>query len=526
MTLSHVVLDPSLMQAIAWVGGMISVTPSAPRYDILSYETDAVTPRPRLLLITYHFPPDPAIGGLRWQKFVRHAAARGWGVDVIMRDPSELTVTDLDRITDLPCGVRVYGVRSRTSWLDRVENQTAQVVRNLRAATRKRMAAGNNGGTSAGAAARPPRESSRARDEIGWPRGVRDVARAYFSLAEHLRGQRWVDDAVSVAAAVVQRGVHRVVISSGPPHFAHDAARRVARRAALPFVMDMRDPWSHLQRLPDDTASPVRLALTSIGERRAIASAELVVANTAPTRDQLRQTHPHAAPRIIAVPNGYDEEAPPPARAHSTPFTVAYAGTIYLDRDPGPLFRGAALAIASLGVTPAEFSIQFMGDVQEFNGVPVAQLARDAGIADFVKLHPPRSRSEALDFLASASMLVQLPQDSDLAIPAKLFEYMRFNAWVFVLAEPGSATEQLLEGTDFDIAAPGDLTAIAAVLVRRFKEYASGGRGECLSAHERFSRRALATTFFEAVERIAGAPERAGETAPIRKMEEEVSIRG
>lgn len=473
---------------------------------MLSYATGDVPARPRLLLITYHFPPDPAIGALRWQKFVRHAAARGWGVDVIMCDPSELAVADQERVADLPRGVRVYGVHSRTSWLDRFETRVARATRGLRNGLRKGAHEGNGSGTGADTGTRPLRVSSRARAEIGWPRSVRDFARAYFSVAEHLRGQRWVDDAVQAGAKIVQRGVHRVVISSGPPHFAHDAARRVARSAALPFVMDMRDPWSHLQRLPVDTASPVRLALTSISERRAIASAGLVVANTAPMRDQLCRTHPAAARRIIAVPNGYDEEAPPQPPEGSPPFTIAYAGTIYLDRDPAPLFRGAARAIASLGVTPAEFSIQFMGDVQEFNGVPVAQLARDAGIGDFVQLHAPRSRSEALNFLASASMLVQLPQDSDMAIPAKLFEYMRFNAWVFVLAEPGSATELLLENTDVDIVAPRDIEAIADVLVRRFKEYASGRRGECLSAHERFSRRAHATKFFEAVERLAGSP--------------------
>jgi glycosyltransferase involved in cell wall biosynthesis len=487
----------------------------------LIYATDDVPARPRLLLITYHFPPDPAIGGLRWQKFVRHAAARGWGVDVIMRDPSELEVADPELIADLPAGVRVYGVRTRTSSLDRFENWLAQVTRRLRTRAKKnagpRAATDSSPGNGTATTAQPPHESSRRRSEIGWPRTLRDFTRAYFSLVEHMRGQRWVADAVRAGAAIIQRGVHRVVISSGPPHFAHNAARRVAHTAALPFVMDLRDPWSKLQRLPIDTASPVYLALSSTCERRAIAHAGLVVANTAPMRDQLCRAYQDAAARIIAVPNGYDEEVPPPVPAETPPFTIAYAGTIYLDRDPRPLFRGAALAIASLGVTPAEFSIQFMGFVQEFNGVPVAQLAREAGIGEFVQLHPPRSRSDALDFLASAAVLVQLPQDSDMAIPAKLFEYMRFNAWVLVLAEPGSATEMLLRGTDVDIVAPKDPAAIAEVLVRRFKDYASGRRGECLSTHERFSRRAHATTFFEAVERLVEAPE--------RKREREIALR-
>jgi len=461
--------------------------PAVSEHDDLAYATAPVPAAPRLLLVTYHFPPDPAIGALRWQKFVRYAAERGWGVDVIMRDASELAVIDPERIADLPAGVRAFGVPVRTSWLDRLENPVARATRGLRAKTG------------------PPRATSRSRAGIGWPRGLRDITRAYFALAGHARGRRWAGDATRLATTVLQHGVHRAVISSGPPHFAHDAARRIAREARLPFVMDLRDPWSMVQRLPESLASPVELALSSFGERRAVAAAGLVVANTVPMRDGLRELHPAAASRMIAVPNGYDDEPPAPPPASTLPFTIAYAGTIYLDRDPLPLFRGAARAIALLGLTPAEFSIQFMGDVQDFNGTPVAQLARDAGIGDFVQLHAPRSRSEALAFLASASMLVQLPQDSDMVIPAKLYEYMRFDAWVFVLAEGGSATELLLRGADVDFAAPGDLAAIAAVLVRRFRDYSNGWRGQALAAHARFSRRANANIFFDAVERLAGS---------------------
>src|SRR3989442_148876 len=66
--------------------------------------------RARLLLITYHFPPDAAVGALRWQKLARHAAERGWGLDVIALHPAQVKSADPDRLADLPAGVRVYGI--------------------------------------------------------------------------------------------------------------------------------------------------------------------------------------------------------------------------------------------------------------------------------------------------------------------------------------------------------------------------------------------------------------------------------
>jgi O-antigen/teichoic acid export membrane protein len=61
-------------------------------------------PGARILLVSWHFPPDSAVGGLRWQKFARIAAERGWGVDVIMRDARGMGGADPERLRDLPQG--------------------------------------------------------------------------------------------------------------------------------------------------------------------------------------------------------------------------------------------------------------------------------------------------------------------------------------------------------------------------------------------------------------------------------------
>ncbi|HZF73408.1 MAG TPA: hypothetical protein VEZ51_08245, partial [Gemmatimonadaceae bacterium] len=37
----------------------------------------------RLLVITYHFPPDGSIGGQRWAGLTKYLARRGWDVDVV-----------------------------------------------------------------------------------------------------------------------------------------------------------------------------------------------------------------------------------------------------------------------------------------------------------------------------------------------------------------------------------------------------------------------------------------------------------
>lgn len=455
----------------------------------------------RLLLVSWHFPPDSAVGGLRWQKFAKLAAERGWGVDVVMRDARRLHAADPERLADLPAGTRIWFVASRPlrfeHWIEAVARRVRSIVRRVT-------------GVPSGQASlniRPGARESLSRTDIGFPRSARDLARAYFSAVELLQGARWASDAARVGEKIVDPGVHLAVVSSGPPHFVHAAAGRIARDAALPFVMDLRDPWSLIQRIPECFASPVTTLVSARLECRAVHDAALVVTNTDAAADAMRSCHAGAASRIIAVPNGFDEDAVPASRPTTT-FTLAYAGTIYLDRDPRPLFHAAASVIRRFELTPSDFRIEFMGDVSTFDGVPISQIASEEGIAAHVGIRSAAPRSEALEFLADASMLVILPQDSDYAIPAKLFEYMRFDAWLLVLADPGSATARLLSGVEADVLSPDDGAAIQHALELRWRQHACGERARSLARHRHLGRRARAETLFAAMERLWLSPDR------------------
>jgi len=468
------------------------------------HATAPAATRARLFLVSYHFPPDPAVGALRWQKLARYAAERGWGLDVITLHPAELEASDPARLADLPAGVRIYGIpRPRL----RVE-QIGVLAWYVYDATRRLgrwLARGGSGPVE-------PVPESRARSEIWWrPFRFRTVTRAYYAWLDHAVAGRWAENGARLALKLYEPGVHRAVISCGPPHMAHEGARKLARATALPFIMDLRDPWSLMQRLPEAIASPTWFWLARKHERRAVAQAALIVANTDPLRNVMRGVYRSAASRIIAVPNGFDDEPVPlspngSGRGVERRFTIAYAGTIYLDRDPRVLFRAAARLITDRRLTPQDFGIELMGHVQSLDGVGIEHIAREEGIADYVRAVPPRPRREALEFLSRASMLLVLPQDSDMAIPAKVFDYMRYDAWLLALADHGSAVEQLLRPSGADVVAPDALDTLCALLQLRYIQHLRGERPVRLSVNEVYSRRAQADRLFSAIEAITGAP--------------------
>ena len=481
----------SLTPEKIWVSGVSSSSRSEPQLPIPFHTTpdSASSPQRRLLIITYAFPPIPVAGALRWQKLTRYAVERGWGVDVVCLDPSSSELLDTDRLRDLPADMRVYGVWDKPLLVEHVANRLFRLYRMLRKA-----------GTGVRASSMSREESVRA-PMLG---GSRALVRMWHAYVNFGRFGRWARQAALLALKIMGPQ-HKAIITSGPPHMTHEAGCIVAQQTGLPFVMDMRDPWSLVERLGEEFATPFYFRLAAKYERRAIQAASLVVANTDAAAQALRRIYPTEQERIITVMNGYDEE-PLPLAERRLRFIIAYAGSIYLGQDPGPLFQGAARVIRELALTPNDFSIQFMGTVHGTR--PIPDIAADEGIEAFVYCYAPRPRHDALQFLANASMLVSLPLGD--AIPSKLFEYIRFNSWVLAFTQPESATALLLGDSGADIVGPYDIDGIAEVIRRRYLEHARGIRPAAIAQNGRFSRRAQAEILLDRLDSLTAGPQPKG----------------
>jgi hypothetical protein len=449
----------------------------------------------RLLLISQHFPPGGGVGALRWQKFAGFAREFGWGLDVITNDPRAGGKRDDSRLAELPEGTRVFGVAPATLAIERIE----QVARKAR---RRRRAISENGHPAATAAIADEPHLIPA-GSVRWNLGhLRGWKRAYLAWRDVFQESAWSTPAGVVGRQLTRENGYQAVISSGPPHFAHVAAARVAASARIPLVLDLRDPWALRPALPIDVASPLWLLLSRRVERRVIRQASLIILNTELAEERMRAEYPAAGGRMLTVMNGLDDESLPPTSERNR-FLVAYAGNIYIDRSPAILFRAAARLIRERAIRPEAFGLEFMGQSQPIAGQTVEQMAASLGLADYVRMHPPAPRAEALRFLAGASLLVSLPQRTPLSTPSKVFEYMMFEAWHLILARADTATAKVLRDTSMAVVDPEDEDAIWRVLADRFARFERGERPGRLPERHRFSRAHQADKLFRALaERI------------------------
>src|SRR6266853_490840 len=426
----------------------------------------------RLLLISFHFPPGEAAGALRWQKLSYFARERGWALDVISLHPSGLGKIDNTRLAELPPGTRVYGVPMPKLLLERIEGLLWRCYRWFRGGKSVADQLSENGAQNRGtehsevvaraSVASHDRFLQRLRQVVGVMR------RGYFAWMDYHTRRAWAVDVTRLGLRLLGSEEYEAIITCCPPHMAHEAGRRLAE----------------------------------FYERRVVEKASMIVMNTMRAQNAMQAIYPSKRNQVIAVMNGYDDESSLSPQIERK-FTVAYAGAVYLDRDPRLLLKAVARVVRSLNLTPSDIGLEFMGHVQSYQNTSLQSLAAAEGIADYIRVLGPGRRDAALEFLSHASVLVSLPQDSDMAIPSKIFEYMQFEAWILAIAQHGSATELLLRDTNANVVAPDDLEGMTEALTSRFRQHQQGVRPVRLSTSMSFaSRRAQAALLFDALERV------------------------
>jgi glycosyltransferase involved in cell wall biosynthesis len=488
-----------MMDAVR-VSDRSSFSPStAGRADLTPFF--ATEPNPdatrRLLLVFFYFAPSAEVGALRWLSLTKFGAERGWAFDVVTLHPEYMGTLDRARLTQLPRGVRLFGFSGENpAW-----------YRSLVSAWRRLRGSGGGSAMPTGLSGHLDGSELTAGfgspDASPWRRAFR--SHMHFQIADTLSRR-----AIALGTSLARSNAYAAVVSSGPPHAAHDAAMRIGEQTGLPFIMDMRDPWSDEIAMPEDLHSNVWRRAARAREARCVSSAKLVVVTSDSHRQLQTQKYPRLNGRVLTVMNGADPDPLPAPRPRSR-FVIAFAGMIYLGRNPRALFRAAARVAKATGASPREFAVEFMGD-DACEGVPLTRIAANEGLGDHFVSHGFHPRSRVHEFLAGASLLVSLPLRTSMTLPAKLFEYTRFDAWLLALAEPNSATEVLLSGTDADVVSPEDVDAIARVIAKRYEEFRAGVRPRALNSDGRFDRATQSAHLFNALDRVLTHGERAATT--------------
>jgi glycosyltransferase involved in cell wall biosynthesis len=414
----------------------------------------ATPARVRILVVTAAFPPDGAVGGLRTLRLLKHLARTGSDAQVLTICPDTYragTVIDAELLSQVPEGVRIVRARAvrPIDWL---------AARLRRSPIRR-----------SGAKAHPlngPAGGARASAVSVAIRSLQRVCDAVLTLPDREAG--WILPAmVRGWASVRAYGRPDVIYSSGPPYSAHVVAACLASLMRRPWIADFRDPWARAPWRDDRFRFEKRA--WSILERWVVNQANAVVFVTETNRADFAAHYGETiARRFHVVPNGcdlgdFERLVPGPS---SDRFVLLHAGSLYGARDPSPLLRAIADAVASGTIDARGFRMRLIGRVG-VPGVDLHGMVRNLGIEAIVEVIPHMPRRMVLQQMLDASALLIVQPVTKVSVPAKLYEYLAAGRPILALAEPDGATAAVVAESGAGIAvSPTDEAGVYRALVQ------------------------------------------------------------
>ena len=399
----------------------------------------------RLLLITYYFSPDGPVGGLRWLGITKYLARLGWKISVVTAVPPighdapvGPDVESCPRLWTFSDGWRL--LRRRTFGSSRGAFPQASQVGNPSAA---------------------PGLLRRLGREVG----------AFLTYPDESRG--WMLRAALRTRSVMRRLRPHAVVSSGPPHSAHLVAALATIGSAVPWWIDLRDPWAgpFTKIWESDRMLGSRLfrVVTPRLERRAVRAAQGIITNTHQLGDALAARHPDVP--VVCVPNGVDpERLPPPPHDRYPGLGIAYAGWLYAGRDLGPVMQALRLFLEhhpEAAQSGAKLRVAGQADVGHARAFYDAVAA--AGMERYVEVLGQLPRAEALKVVSRSRLAVVLAQQQELQIPAKLYESVAMGIPTLVVAPPDSAAAVEGNRVGAVVRDAADIEGIVCVLERLWR---------------------------------------------------------
>lgn len=366
--------------------------------------------RRRVLVVAYAFPPCGGAGVQRIAKTVMYLADFGWDTSVLTVEPSCYGTRDESH--DIGQG-RVV----RTPCFD-------PVTKYRRAGETKQNAAG---------------QSTPNRRE--WPRSV--ARSAWIAIERSLlvpdRFVLWHRRAVRAGIRMHVEAPFDVIYATGEPYSAFLIAKRLAHRLKLPFVLDMRDPWT-LSPYRSDLPGRTRAAIERWQEGLVLKTcAGCIFANGA--IDSYRAEYPELCHKFHYIPNGYDpaDFAGVTSRVFDR-FTVVHNGTFLAGYRTADTFLHAVRQVVDFDpATRKRLQVLLVGKIG-----PERELSARLGLQDVVTHLGYRPHHESLSYVLGADALLLVGGRHAWEETGKVFEYLAAGKPILAQVEPGGAAETIL----------------------------------------------------------------------------------
>lgn len=271
-------------------------------------------------------------------------------------------------------------------------------------------------------------------------------------MAKWVRGNMFVPDARVTWVKPTTKALVRklkeqpvdLVVTTGPPHSMHLVGLGLKRALGVPWIADLRDPWSDMDYLDTFAVSPKVRARIRDMEQEVVQAADQVLVTSPGALDTLQPK----GNKGVVLTNGWDREDfdEKPPKGESDTKALGHFGALYGARDTPALWR-------ALGDVRGQWTLRLGGQVAD--EVREGLIQSDAE----VQLLGDMPHRESVQAMRQCDALLVIHNDSDSAkrsTPGKMFECLASGLPVLVVGPGDSDLAAICEAWGFAFVAHGD----------------------------------------------------------------------
>jgi glycosyltransferase involved in cell wall biosynthesis len=442
----------------------------------------------KMLMVVYHFPPDAAIGAVRPAKFAKYLPEFGWEPIVYTLKERYYEGHDFGRLEPALNGTRIHRAALIPGPLQ-IYSKLKDRIRKPRVDTDPAATIVEDGESL------EPKPVGR----------LKRLAGSLLRLPDEDQG--WIFNVALGGRRIARKYKVDAVVTSAPPMSTHIGGALLKKTTGIRWVADFRDPWATSPVETMDRRDNFTRRLNERLESWVLRNADAVISTTDSLTSYFRTVVPREqGDKFLTIPNGFDEDdfksldgfLPRPG----SKISIVFAGTIYLNRSPEPLFAALQALVSTGRISDDSIEIKLIGACIPYRGVTVQSLIAKYRLQGIVQVIDRVPYDVCINNMANANALLLFAQGGGDQIPAKVFDYLRINKPIFAIAEDGETKRMLEPFANAFIADPHRIEDIQAKFLGLIRRIGDGGKLLDDGANiDRYSRRELARQLSECLNR-------------------------
>jgi len=371
----------------------------------------------RVLIITYYWPPSAGSGVQRWLKLSKYLPDYDWQPVIYTPENPDFDLKDETLLKDISPDCEIVKRRILEPY-HLAKMITGKKKLNTGIVTKKE-------------------KQSRLSRMMNWVRGN------WFIPDPRVI---WVKPSIRFLKKYLKENPVDAIITTGPPHSMHLIGLGLKKATGIPWIVDIRDPFSKLDFLDTFNVSDRSRKKYQKMERVILSTCDKVTATSYSMPEMLEDFDIN---KFKTITNGYDQEdfgisqLSTEEGQSETAITIYHAGLLNALRNPRYLWNAIATTdnikikthlVGTIDPSVTEIIKSTLGDKQDL-------------VLEGYKTH-----NEVLEDYIRADVLLLLVNESynsKVNIPGKLFEYLAVGKTIIGIGKPTDDAIQLINDLGF-----------------------------------------------------------------------------